>query len=123
MSRALAVAAASLLAAGAIAAEEETDFAASKGSALEAQLHERLKARIRTIPGTDTEFLVGGYLQLDGIATRKKQDDDEQNTFIVSATPVGPADADYRLSIRQSQFNWLSRTPTAVGDVWTRLEA
>jgi hypothetical protein len=123
MSRALAVAAASLLAAGAIAAEEETDFAASKGSALEAQLHERLKARIRTIPGTDTEFLVGGYLQLDGIATRKKQDDDEQNTFIVSATPFGPADADYRLSIRQSQFNWLSRTPTAAGDVWTRLEA
>jgi hypothetical protein len=123
MSRALAAAAASLLAAGAIAAEEETDFAASKGSALEAQLHERLKARIRTIRGTDTGFLVGGYLQLDGIATRKKQDDDEQNTFIVSTTPFGPADADYRLSVRQSQFNWLSRTPTAAGDVWTRLEA
>jgi Porin subfamily len=123
MRRALAATAASLLAAGAIAAEEETDFAASKGSALEAQLHERLKARIRTIPGTDTEFLVGGYLQLDGIATRKKQDGDEQNTFIVSATPFGPADADYRLSVRQSSFQWLSRTPTSIGYVWTRAEA
>jgi hypothetical protein len=123
MRRALAATAASLLAAGAIAAEEETDFAASKGSALEAQLHERLKARIRTIPGTDTEFLVGGYLQLDGIATRKKQDGDEQNTFIVSATPFGPADADYRLSVRQSSFPWLSRTPTSIGYVWTRAEA
>jgi hypothetical protein len=123
MRRALAATAASLLAAGAIAAEEETDFAASKGSALEAQLHERLKARIRTIPGTDTEFLVGGYLQLDGIATRKKQDGDEQNTFIVSTTPFGPADADYRLSVRQSSFQWLSRTPTSIGYVWTRAEA
>jgi Porin subfamily len=123
MSRALAATAASLFAAGAIAAEDEADFAASKGSALEAQLHERLKARIRTIPGTDTEFLVGGYLQLDGIATRKKQDGDEQNTFIVSATPFGAADADYRLSVRQSSFQWLSRTPTSIGYVWTRLEA
>jgi len=123
MKRALAATAASLFAAGAIAAEEETDFAASKGSALEAQLHERLKAGIRTIPGTDTEFLVGGYLQLDGMATRKKQDGDEQNTFIVSTTPFGPADADYRLSVRQSSFQWLSRTPTSIGYVWTRLEA
>ena len=91
MKRALAAAAASLFAAGAIAAEEEADFAASKGSALEAQLHERLKAGIRTIPGTDTQYLIGGYLQLDGIATRKKQDGDEQNTFIVSTMPFGPA--------------------------------
>jgi hypothetical protein len=123
MKRALAAAAVSLFAAGAIAAEDEADFAASKGSALEAQLQERLKARVRTIPGTDTEFLVGGYLQLDGIASRKKQDGDEQNTFIVSTTPFGPADADYRLSVRQSTFHWLSRTPTSIGDVVTRLEA
>ncbi|HTO50360.1 MAG TPA: DcaP family trimeric outer membrane transporter, partial [Burkholderiales bacterium] len=52
-----------------------------------------------------------------------KQDGGEQNTFIVSTTPFGPADADYRLSIRQSSFQWLSRTPTSIGDVWTRLEA
>jgi hypothetical protein len=123
MKRALAATAASLLAAGAIAAEDEEDFAASKGSQLEAQLQARLKAAIRTIPGTDTQYLIGGYLQLDGIASRKKQDGDEQNTFIVSTTPFGPANADYRLSVRQSNFQWLSRTPTSIGDVWTRLEA
>ena len=123
MRRALAATAASLLAAGAIAAEEDADFAASKGSQLEAQLHARLKASVRTIPGTDTQYLIGGYVQVDGIATRKKQDDDEQDTFIVSTIPFGPASADYRASIRQSQINWLSRTPTGIGDFWTRVEA
>jgi hypothetical protein len=123
MKRAFAAAAAALLAYGAPAAEDEEDFAASKGSQLEAQLQARLKAAIRTIPGTDTQYLIGGYLQLDGIASRKKQDGDEQNTFIVSTTPFGPANADYRLSVRQSNFQWLSRTPTSIGEVWTRLEA
>jgi len=123
MRHALAASLLALFALGAQAAEDDGDFAASKGSAAEAQLHERLKSAVRTIPGTDTQFLIGGYLQLDGLATRKKQDGDEQNTFIVSTTPFGPADADYRLSVRQSQINWLSRTPTEIGDVWTRLEA
>ena len=123
MRHALAASLLALLALGAQAAEDDGDFAASKGSAAEAQLHERLKSAVRTIPGTDTQVLIGGYLQLDGLATRKKQDGDEQNTFIVSTTPFGPADADYRLSVRQSQINWLSRTPTEIGDVWTRLEA
>jgi hypothetical protein len=123
MRRAAAALAAVALAASATAAEEDGDFAASKGSQLEAQLESRLKAAIRTIPGTDTEYLIGGYLQLDGIATRHKQDGDEQDTFFVSATPFGPADADYRLSVRQSQINWLSRTPTPIGHVWSRLEA
>ncbi|MGA8053304.1 MAG: porin, partial [Burkholderiales bacterium] len=99
------------------------DFAASKGSAAEAQLRERLKSAIRTIPATDTQYLIGGYVQLDGLVTRKKQDGDEQDTFIASTIPFGPADADYRLSVRQSQINWLSRTPTSLGPVWTRLEA
>jgi hypothetical protein len=123
MRRAFGAVAASALALGALAAEDDGDFAASKGSAAEAQLHARLKAAVRTIPGTDTQYLIGGYLQLDGLATRKKQDDDEQDTFIVSTIPFGPADSDYRLSVRQSQINWLSRTPTGIGDVWTRLEA
>jgi hypothetical protein len=122
MRRALALAA-SALALAATAAEEDGDFAASKGSQLEAQLEARLKAAVRTIPGTDTQYLIGGYLQLDGIATRHKQDGDEQDTFFVSATPFGPADADYRLSVRQSQINWLSRTPTSLGGLWTRAEA
>jgi hypothetical protein len=123
MRRAAAALAAIALAASATAAEEDGDFAASKGSQLEAQLESRLKAAIRTIPGTDTQYLIGGYLQLDGIATRHKQDGDEQDTFFVSSTPFGPADAGYRLSVRQSQINWLSRTPTPIGHVWSRLEA
>ena len=120
MKCALAAVAASALTCSALAAEDDSDFAAfaaSKGSQLEAQLQARLKAAIHTIPCADTQYLVGGYLQLDGIASRKKQDGDEQNTFIVSATPFGPADADYRLSARQSSFQWLSRTPTSIGDV------
>jgi Porin subfamily len=123
MRRALAALAAAALALAVHAAEDGGDFAAAKGSQLEAQLQARLKGAVRTIPGTDTQYLIGGYLQLDGLATRKKQDGDEQDTFIVSTVPFGPADADYRLSIRQSQINWLSRTPTSVGHVWTRLEA
>lgn len=123
MKRWLAGAPATLVAIAVLAADQDPDFAASKGSQLEAQLRARLKAAVRTIPGTDTEYLIGGYLQLDGIASRKKQDGDEQNTFIVSTTPFGPADADYRLSVRQSSFQWLSRTPTPLGDAWTRLEA
>jgi hypothetical protein len=71
MRHALAASLLALLALGAQAAEDDGDFAASKGSAAEAQLHERLKSAVRTIPGTDTQFLIGGYLQLDGLATRK----------------------------------------------------
>jgi hypothetical protein len=109
----------------AAAADEKApaDFAASKGVSAEEQLKRRLLARVRTIPGTDTQFLVGGYLQVDGIASRKKQDGDEQDTFIVSTTPFGAANRDYRASIRQSQINWVSRTPSAAGPFWTRLEA
>jgi hypothetical protein len=110
---------------GPTAADDETpaDFAATKGASAEEQLKQRLLARVRTIPGTDTQFLIGGYLQVDGIASRKKQDGDEQDTFIVSTTPFGAADRDYRGSIRQSQINWVSRTPSKVGPFWARLEA
>jgi len=99
------------------------DLALSRGASAEEQLHKRLRERVRTIPGTDTQYFVGGFLHVDGIATRHKQDGDEQDTFLVSTTPFGPADRDYRLSIRQSQFDWLSRTPTGYGPIWTRLEA
>lgn len=111
------------LAFGAQAGEGDGDWAASKGADAEAQLRERLKAAVRTIPGTDTQYLIGGYLQVDGFATRSKQDGDEQNTFIVSTTPFGPADSHAGLSARQSQFNWVSRSATGIGEVWTRLEA
>lgn len=111
------------LASAAAAAEDVGDAAASKGSALEAQLEARLKAAVRVLPGTDTQYLVGGYAQLDGVLARRQQEGDEQDTFFVSATPFGPADSTQRLSIRQSQINWISRTPAAGGHVWTRLEA
>jgi hypothetical protein len=112
-----------VVALGVHAAEGSEDFAASKGAGAEAQLEQRMRERVRAIPGTDTQYFIGGYLQLDGFATRKQQDGDEQDTFIVSAIPFGPADHDYRLGARQSQFNWFSRTPTGAGPVWTRLEA
>jgi len=123
MKRGLVALAASLLAAGAHAGEEADDFAAAKGSAAEAQLRKQMKAAVRTIPGTDTEYLIGGYGQVDAIATRRKQDGAEQNTFLVSTTPFTAAGGDARLSARQSQINWVSRTPTSAGELWTRLEA
>jgi len=111
------------VAASARAEDAVEELAATKGSAAEAQLHKQLKAAVRTIPGTDTSYFIGGWLQLDAIAARKQQDGKEQNTFLVSSTPFGSAPRDYRLSARQSQFNWLSKTPTSLGDVATRLEA
>ena len=105
------------------AAGSPSDFAATKGSAAEAQLKERLRARVRTIPGTDTQYLFGGFVQVDAIATRRRQEGDEQNTFLVSSAPFGPAERDARLSVRQSQFSWISRTPTGAGPVWARFEA
>ena len=121
--RAAALALCAGFASGLRAEDAAEEWASSKGSAAEAQLHRQMKAAVRTIPGTETQYFVGGYLQLDAIASRKKQDGAEQNTFLVSSTPFAPADRDARLSARQSQFNWLSKTPTSAGELWTRLEA
>ena len=102
-----------------LAAASAEDWAAVVGGGADAQLQKRLEASVRTIPGTDTRFLVGGFVELDGLATRNKQTGPEQDTFLVSATPFGPADSDQRLSIRQSQLNWLSATPTELGTITT----
>ena len=123
MRQTLAALAASVVALGVHAGEGNGDFAASKGEGAEEQLKQRMRERVRAIPDTDTQYFIGGYLQVDAIAARKLQDGDEQNTFFASSIPFGPADRDYRLSARQSQFNWVSRTPTGAGPVWTRLEA
>ncbi|HUN69828.1 MAG TPA: porin [Burkholderiales bacterium] len=123
MKRAFLALAASAFAVGAHAGEDSDDFAAAKGSAAEAQLRQQMKAAVRTIPGTDTQYFIGGYVQVDAIATRRKQDGAEQNTFLVSTTPFAPNGGDERLSGRQSQINWASRTPTPAGELWTRLEA
>jgi hypothetical protein len=129
MRRGVAAIAAIGIAIAAGAAEEEpaggsaAALAAAKGASAEELLKQRLLARVRTLPGTDTEYLVAGYLQLDGIATRKGQEGEEQDTFFASGIPFGPETRDYRLSVRQSQLNWVSRTPAGEGHFWTRLEA
>jgi len=102
-----------------IAPAHAEDWAAVVGGGADAQLQKRLEANVRTIPGTDTRFLVGGFVELDGLATRKKQTGPEQDTFLVSATPFGAADSNRRLSIRQSQLNWLAETPTELGTITT----
>jgi hypothetical protein len=104
------------------AAEGEADWAATRGASAEEQLRARLEAAVRRLGNTDTKYLVGGYVQLDAIAMHHRQDGDEQDTMVVSATPFTPADSAQRLSVRQSQINWLSRTPTGHGPLWTRVE-
>lgn len=109
---ALAAATVALPSTAAFAAE---DWAAVVGGGADALLAKRLEESVHTIPGTETRFLIGGFVEVDGLATRHKQTGAEQATFLVSSTPFGPADDDRRLSIRQSQLNWLSSTPTPLG--------
>jgi hypothetical protein len=104
-------------------AKAADDWAAVVGGGADAQLAKRLENNVRTLPGTDTRYLIGGFIELDGLATRKQQTGDEQDTFLVSATPFGSADSDRRLSVRQSQVNWLSYTPTGLGTITARAEA
>ena len=113
---ALAISVVALVAPIAKAAE---DWAAVVGGGADARLAKELEASVRTLPGTNTRFLVGGFVELDELATREKQTGPEQDTFLVSATPFGPADSDRRLSVRQSQVNWLSATPTELGTITT----
>jgi len=117
---ALAAGTVALASTGAFGAE---DWAAVVGGGADDGLTKRLEANVRTIPGTDTRFLVGGFVQLDGLFTRDKQTGDEQATFLPTATPFGPAESDQRASIRQSQINWLSYTPSPVGTVSVRAMA
>jgi len=107
---------------GAATAAEPAEPAA-RGAAFEAALRERLAASMR-VSGGGTQYLVGAQLQLDAIAARLRQDGGEQDTMLVSATPFGAAPGAQRLSVRASQLEWISRTPTAAGmPVWTRLQA
>jgi hypothetical protein len=101
-----------LCAAGAARAEGDT---VERGAQADASLEERLKASARTIEGTDTRYLIAGYLQLDGLWTRRELSGDEKDTFLASAIPFGAADSDARLGIRASQFNAIVHTPTDWG--------
>jgi hypothetical protein len=86
-------------------------------------LEERIKASARPIAGTDTRYLLAGYLQLDGLWTRRELVGDEKDTFLSSAIPFGAAGSDGRLGIRASQFNALTHTPTRWGDLIGHLQA
>lgn len=86
-----------------------------RGAQATESLEERIKSKARTIEGTDTRYLLAGYLQLDGLWTRRELGGDEKDTFLASAIPFGAADADTRLGIRASQFNALVHTPTSWG--------
>jgi hypothetical protein len=99
------------------------DWAAVIGGGADEQMVKRLESNVRAVPGTDTRFLIGGFAQLDGLFTRDKQTGEEQATFLPTATPFGPAHSDQRASIRQSQLNWLSYTPSPLGTVTVRAMA
>jgi hypothetical protein len=101
-----------LCAAGVARAEGDT---MERGAQALESLEERLKASARTIAGTDTRYLIAGYLQLDTMWTRRDLTGDEKDTFLSSAIPFGAADSDARLGIRASQFNAIVHTPTAWG--------
>lgn len=99
-------------AAGAARGEGDT---LERGAQATESLEERIKSKARTIEGSDTRYLFAGYLQLDGLWTRRELGGDEKDTFLASAIPFGAADADTRLGIRASQFNALVHTPTSWG--------
>jgi hypothetical protein len=120
--RSLAVALA-LAATPAVAQEADDRWGQQRGAQALDSLEDLLKAKIRTIPGTEIRWLVAGYLQLDAIWTRRELAGDEQDTFLVSAIPFDPASRDTRLNIRASQINFLTQTATAVGPITTVVQA
>jgi len=101
-----------LLATGAARGEGDT---MERGAQAMDSLEERIKASARTIAGTDTRYLIAGYVQLDALWTRRELAGDEKDTFLSSAIPFGAADSDARLGIRASQFNAVVHTPTSWG--------
>lgn len=109
-----------LLAAGGVRAEGDT---MERGAQADASLEDLLKAKARTIEGTDTRYLIAGFAQLDAMWTRRELVGDEKDTFLTSAIPFGAAGDDARLGIRASQFNALLHTPTSWGGFSAHLQA
>jgi hypothetical protein len=116
-------AALALAASAAIAQDADEAWGQQRGAQALDSLEDLLKARIRTLPGTDVRWLVAGYLQLDAIWSRRELTGDEQDTFLVSAIPFDPASSDTRLNIRASQINVLTQTPTSLGAITTVVQA
>jgi len=99
------------------AAAAADEAALERGAPADRSLEERLKEKARTIPGTDTRYLVAGYVQLDAHWTRRELAGDEKDAFLASAIPFGAAGSDTRLGIRASQINALFHSPTSWGGV------
>jgi hypothetical protein len=114
--------AAAALAAFASLARAEGDTL-ERGAVADASLEERLKAKARTIEGTQTRYIFAGYAQLDALATRRALTGDEHDTFLSSAIPFDSASRDTRLSIRASQFNAILQTPTEFGGLTAHFQA
>ncbi len=112
-----------LLALGAAGAARSEGDTMERGAQADASIGERLKASARTIEGTDTRYLIAGYLQLDGLWTRRELGGDEKDTFLASAIPFGAADQDTRLGVRASQFNAIAHTPTPWGGFTAHAQA
>jgi hypothetical protein len=109
-----------LCAAGAARGESET---LERGAQADASLEERLKAKARTIPGTETRYLIAGFAQLDASWTRRELSGDEKDAFLASAIPFGAADSDTRLGIRASQINAILQTATSWGELTALAQA
>jgi len=109
-----------LCAAGAARGESDT---LERGAQADASLEERLKEKARTIPGTETRYVVAGFVQLDGSWTRRELAGDEKDAFLVSAIPFGAAEADTRLNVRASQINAILQTPTRWGELTAHAQA
>ena len=94
-----------------------------KGAPADASLEELVKAKARTIPGTEIRYLIAGYLQLDTTWTRRQLEGDEKDTFVVSAIPFGDAGSAIAASLRPSQINALVQMPTTFGELTALAQA
>jgi hypothetical protein len=109
-----------LCAAGAARGEGDT---LERGAQADASLEERMKEKARTLPGTETRYLVAGFVQLDGSWTRREFAGEEKDAYLVSAIPFGAADSDTRLNVRASQINAILQTPTGWGELTAHAQA
>ena len=118
-----AAAAALLLALCAAGTARGADDTLERGAPADASLEERLAARARTIPGTEVRYLFAGFLQLDGLWTRRGLTGEETDAFLPSAIPFGAAESDTRLHLRASQINAILRSPTSLGELTAHAQA
>jgi hypothetical protein len=109
-----------LCAAGAARGQSDT---LERGAQADTSLEERLKAKARTIPGTEARYVVAGFAQLDAHWTRRELGGEEKDAFLPSAIPFGAAEQGARFSVRASQINALAQMPTSWGELTALAQA